>query len=277
MAEYLPGTTGERITELREGAGLTIEELAVKIGVNATTLGRMEKGQTQKIGDDVLTALAREFHVSTDFLLGLTSIPDRKNYDIAELGLSAQAARNLYTRKVNADVVNRLLEHPRFATLTAMIEHYLDDTFAAGAAVQNQYLSIMSNILLGIGQNDPQQSEAARDAAHAVSLAKVPVRQTELTKIQNTFMAIVREMKQAAGSNLEPAKAATKKIINKLMAELTKGQDALSPSVTPEQITDAILHTVDNAELDPEKLEEFRDGVTALFENLPMANDTHDQ
>lgn len=90
-------------------------------------------------------------------------------------------------------------------------------------------------------------------------------------------MAIVREMKQAAGSNLEPAKAATKKIISKLMAELTKGQDALSPSVTPEQITDAILHTVDNAELDPEKLEEFRDGVTALFENLPMANDTHDQ
>ena len=133
MAEYLPGTIGERITELREGAGLTIEELAVKIGVNATTLGRMEKGQTQKIGDDVLTALAREFHVSTDFLLGLTSIPDRKNYDIAELGLSAQAARNLYTRKVNADVVNRLLEHPRFATLTAMIEHYLDDTFAAAA------------------------------------------------------------------------------------------------------------------------------------------------
>ena len=61
------------------------------------------------------------------------------------------------------------------------------------------------------------------------------------------------------------------------MSELTKGQDALSPSVTPEQITDAILHTVDNAELDPEKLEEFRDGVAALFKNLPMANDTHDQ
>ena len=97
MTEYLPGSTGERITELREGAGLTIEELAAKIGVNATTLGRMENGRTQKIGDDVLAALAREFNVSTDFLLGLTSIPDSKNYDIAELGLSAQAARNLYT------------------------------------------------------------------------------------------------------------------------------------------------------------------------------------
>ena len=82
MTEYLPGTTGERITELREEAGLTIEELATTIGINATTLGRIEKGQTQKVGDDVLTALAQKFCVSTDFLLGLTIIPDRKNYDI---------------------------------------------------------------------------------------------------------------------------------------------------------------------------------------------------
>lgn len=69
MTEYLPSNTGERITELREGVGLTIEELAEKIGINATTFGRMKKGQTQKIGDDVLTALAREFNVSTDCLL----------------------------------------------------------------------------------------------------------------------------------------------------------------------------------------------------------------
>ena len=32
-----------------------------------------------------------------DFLLGETNIPDRKNYDIAELGLSVEAAKNLYT------------------------------------------------------------------------------------------------------------------------------------------------------------------------------------
>ena len=174
-------------------------------------------------------------------------------------------------------MVNRLLEHPRFATLTAMIEHYLDDTFAAGAAVQNQILNSMSEILLGIGQNDPVQSEAAGDAARAVSLAKVPVHQTKLTKIQNTFMAIVREMKQDAGSNLDRPKRVTKEVLGKLMAELTKGQDALSPSVTPEQITDAIIHTVDGSELDPEKLAEFRDGLASLFENLPRPNETHDQ
>lgn len=277
MAEYLPSTTGERITELRESAGLTIEELAAKIGINATTLGRMEKGQTQKIGDDVLTALAREFRVSTDFLLGLTNIPDRKNYDISELGLSAHAARNLYTQRVNTVVVNRLLENSRFATLTAMIAQYLDDTVAAGVAVQNQIFSSMSDILLGIGQNDPEQSTAAKGAARAANLAKVPPHQMELVKMQNTFMAILRELKQETGSNLEPAKVTTKEVVDKLMMGLSKGQDALSPSITPEQITDAIFGTVDDSELDQEKLTAFRDGLISLFKCLPSPDDTHDQ
>ena len=74
MGTLLLDTTGRRITGLREREDMTIEELAAKIGVNATTLGRIEKGQTQKIGSDVLVAIAREFNVSTDFLLGLTNI-----------------------------------------------------------------------------------------------------------------------------------------------------------------------------------------------------------
>ena len=83
MDTVLSDTTGRRITGLREREDMTLDELAAKIGVNATTLGRIEKGQTQKIGSDVLTALVREFHVSSDFLLGLTSIPERKNYDVS--------------------------------------------------------------------------------------------------------------------------------------------------------------------------------------------------
>ncbi len=271
--ENFAESVGRRITGLREHEDMTIEELASKIGVNATTLGRMEKGQTQKIGSDVLAALAREFRVSTDFLLDLTDIPDRKNYEVNELGLSAQAVRNLYTRRVDVDVVNRLLEHPRFATLTAMVAQYLDDTFAAGMAAQNQLFSSMSEFLLDVGKNDPEQQAAAKEAARVVSLSKVPPHQVELTKIQNTFMVLLKELKRDAGSDLEPAKAATKEIVDKMLAELTKGQEAPLASATPEQITDAIVHTVDGTGLDPEKLAEFRGGLTALFESLPRADD----
>ena len=56
--------------------------------------------------------------MSHGLYLGTDRNPGKKNYDISELGLSVEAAKNLYTGKVNNDVVNRLLENPRFAMVT---------------------------------------------------------------------------------------------------------------------------------------------------------------
>ena len=260
MAEYLPGKIGQRLAELREQKGLTKEELAERVGISTSTLSRLESGQIQKFSDEVLTALVREFNVSADFLLGLTNIPDRKNYDIGELGLTALAARNLYTGKVNSEVVSRMLEHPKFAALTAMIAQYFDDTLAAEIAAQNQIFASLSELLI---------------AAQTASLSKTPPHQVELTKIQNTFMAMLREMKRDMESTLAEKQTATKEIVAQMMAELTKGQDKPLTEITPEQMTDAILHTVDTTVFDPDKLADFRSGVVSLFENLPRA--AHEQ
>ena len=262
MSEFLPGTIGQRLAELREQRGLTREELAEKVGVSTSTLSRLESGQIQKFSDEMLTALAREFGVSTDFLLGLTNIPDRKNYDIGELGPTALAARNLYTGKVNNEVVSRMLEHPRFAVLTAMIAQYFDDTLAAGFAVQNQIFASMGELLMGAGQ---------RDAAQAAALSKTPPHQMELSKIKNAFIVMLKEMKKDMTSELTERQAATKKIVAQMMAELTKGQDKPLTAITPEQMTDAILHTVDTSVFDQDNLAVFRSGVLSLFENLPRA------
>lgn len=265
MSEFLPGTIGQRLAELREQRGLTREELAERVGVSTSTLSRLESGQIQIFSDEMLTALAWEFDVSTDFLLGLTNIPDRMNYDIGELGLTALAARNLYTGKVNNEVVSRMLEHPRFAVLTTMIAQYFDDTLAAGVVVQNQIFASMGELLLGAGQ---------REAAQA-ALSKTPPHQVELSKIQNTFMVMLKEMKRAMASELAEKQAATREIVAQMMAELTKGGDRPLTEITPEQMTDAILHTVDTSVLDPDKLTVFRSGVVSLFENLPRA--AHEQ
>ena len=56
-----------------------------------------------------------------------------------------------------------------------------------------------------------------------------------------------------------------------MMAELTKGEDKPLSKITPEQMTDAILHTVGTSVLDPDKLSAFRSGVVSLFEALLRA------
>ena len=135
---YLPGTIRDRIQDLMKSRKITQAELAVRIGTTESTLSRFLSGKTDKLGDESIIRIAHLFNVSTDFLLGVTNIPDRKNYDIEELGLSAQAARNLYTGKADARVVNRLLENNNFLKVTALIAQFLNNELAAGIAAQNQ-------------------------------------------------------------------------------------------------------------------------------------------
>ena len=138
--------------------------------------------------------IARLFKVSTDFLLGETNIPDRKNYDIAELGLSVEAAKNLYTGRVNTEVVN-LLENARFAELTYRISQYFDDTFASGIAAQNAMLTTLST-LLRTKVKTPEAAKAAKD----ISLRRKPVYQGDLDNIEMYFMAAVKEIKRVSGA-----------------------------------------------------------------------------
>ena len=94
---YLPGDTRQRIQDLIKDRKITQAELAEKVGLSNSALSRYLQGSTKNLGDGFIIRIARYFDVSTDFLLGETDFPDRKNYDIEELELSAETAKLLYT------------------------------------------------------------------------------------------------------------------------------------------------------------------------------------
>ena len=108
--EYLPAPSNVRLADLMKEHNISQPELAKEIGCSKSTISRFISGAKGTLTHEQVLKIARLFNVSTDFLLGETNIPDRKNYDIAELGLSVEAAKNLYTGRVNAEVVNLLLD-----------------------------------------------------------------------------------------------------------------------------------------------------------------------
>ena len=236
---YLPGTVRSRLLDLMKERKVTQVELATRIGSSESSFSRFITGKTDKISPEQIIRIARVFNVSTDFLLGIVDIPDRKNYEIAELGLSVQAARNLYTGIVNPDVVNRLLESARFAEVTYMIEQYLNDSMAKGFATQNQMFTSLSAMLRGTVKTD-----AAVQAARDTNRMKVPVYQADQTTIQNQFIAAIREVKQEVGNDIAASRDLSKEVTQKMFTELTKGQDTPQPSITPEQIAQAIAGSV---------------------------------
>ncbi len=121
---FLPGNVRQRLSDLMKRYNVSQTEFARKIGCNDSLLSRFLSEKTDKLSDENIIRIIRAFNVSTDFLPGATAVPDRKNYEIDELGLSAQVARNLYTGKANAQVVNYLLESPCFLELTYILEQY---------------------------------------------------------------------------------------------------------------------------------------------------------
>ena len=270
---YLPSTPQQRLQDLMKEHKITQAVLAKKIGVTESTLSRFINGTKDTLSLDQMISIARIFNVSTDFLLCMTDVPDRKNYDISELGLSAEAARNLYTGRTNPQVVSRLLENRRFAQLTNMIALYFDDTLASGFAVQNQIVQTLSSMLLGTGKEQPDARKAAQQATQTALLNKVPVYQADLTNIQNQFMAVLREIKKEIGT--ETGEPLTKEMVEQMYSETMKGQDALHPSVSPEQFVDLIIASVSGMELaDADSLGEVRQALLHMVQR--MAEQDHE-
>ncbi|WP_422122487.1 helix-turn-helix domain-containing protein [Planococcus sp. X10-3] len=71
-------TFGSRLKNLRLERRLTMQEVAIKIGLAKSSYAGYEGGQRNP-PIDKLVSLAQLFQVSTDFLLGLTDIPEPVN------------------------------------------------------------------------------------------------------------------------------------------------------------------------------------------------------
>ncbi len=261
---FLPGNIRQRLFDLMKHNNVSQTELARKIGCNDSLLSRFLSEKTDKLGDENIIRIARAFNVSTDFLLGVTTVPDRKNYEIDELGLSAQAARNLYTGKANAQVVNYLLESPRFLELTYILEQYFNDTVAAGYATQNQLYATLSSLT-----RKSAKTKAAAQAANEINRLKTPVYQADLATIESQFMLAVKEVKKEIGNDFAAIRAMTAEETERMFTEITKGQDMEKLTVTPQQTSDMIVGSVAGMGcVDPDALNTFGEALTGLFQSI---------
>lgn len=250
MKNWLPGDIRDRIRDLCRANNLKQSELALAIGIDKSTLSRFMSGKTDKLSDSSLQKIAQHFKVSTDFLLGITDISDRKHYDIGELGLTVQAARKLYTHRVDPAVVCELLEHPRFGELTRLLTAYKDDVFSSGIAAQNQMLSSLGGLVLAQRKSNPADASAAQETANMLQALRQPLHVAELDTIQQTFLQIVRDLKKDDHDNARQAAMLTKATMQQMTASLPKGSAGADlHQITPGQLVASIMRAMATVEV----------------------------
>ena len=268
---YLPGDTRQRIQDLIKDSSITQAELAGIIGLSESALSRYLKGQTEMLGDGYIIKIAKHFNVSTDFLLGETDIPDRKNYDIEELGLSAESAKLLYTGKIDSGILNLLLENQKFAHLIRLLALYKDETMLDGIRAANQNYTFLRSLLMGQARFHPEDAATATDLAQKISDLKTPPVSADTDAIRTVFMQIVADIKASAAAESKKYQAATAEILEDFRNTLTKGEEGFDlKSLTVDDMVQAIMHYARQGEFPPEALSNLEETLTELFESAKV-------
>jgi len=277
---FLPGTVRQRIQDQIKERKITQSELAAAIGLADSSLSRFLSEKTDKIGDEYIIKIADYLGVSTDFILGQTDFLERRNYDIGELGLSYKAAMALYTREVDTDVVNRILENPQFSAITRMIARYFKDTTAEALASQNTMWDTLQQF---ISTSDISQyanpQEGIEATTQILGMLKTSPHEKDIEAIQFALMDMLRDIKAGIQTQTPTTELATRQITQAMMKSMTKCGSAqpLMPQITLEQLA-GVYSTLPGATPElgghfAELIENFIEGYMDIAQKQGLTND----
>ena len=259
----LPGTPGQRISDLCNGNHISQKQLAEKIGVSASQLSRIVSGETKTVSSDILIGVVKEFKVSTDYILGLSTLSVRKSYDISELGLSEGAVRGLVAGTVDVQILNRLLEHRNFPKLMDLIRIYFQDTAAKGIMARNQLIELATASLSDLMKEHPEhRAEAKQD----LLTQKMGEHEAEIEKIKNVFLAILRDIKKDMDNREQPGEAVTAAMFQTMQETMKDHQQEL---LSMDDVTAMIAGQIGKfLPMDEETAEQFRQLAKRMMEQV---------
>jgi len=189
---------------------------------------------------------------------------EKTYYELQELGLSAPAAKNLYSGKVDPRVINELLVNEKFISAVSMMSIYFSGVMAEATRINNR-VKDFTYALLGelVRDGDLPANKEMAELRDEIRLSKEPATQYEMDRIRNAVIAAIKEIKDTIDSEVVDVKKKReildKQVMNKVKLEVKKidwGRRlpekqrqkkiveaiktgmALDPDMTPEMIED---------------------------------------
>lgn len=220
VVKQLDGTPGDRIGDLRTNLGLTKKELSQLTGIDASQITRIENGDLKTISSDYLIKLSKALKVSTDYILGLTTVSVRKSYDIFELGLSEGAVKALVLKKVDITTINRLLEHPNFPKMVNLIRDYFDNSRLPGTLAWNEIIEMATSDLEDFRQQNPEYAAEIKQDIQTLNSRKMRKHEAEIERVKNLFVGILKDIKKDFDDGTAPTQTVTKEIVQEIREQL---------------------------------------------------------
>ena len=273
MKEYLPGEAIDRIVELRTSHGYSQKDVADKIGIDRSTYSKIESGKTKTIGSHILKELADIYDVTSDFIMGINDTPDKTYYEIGQLGLSVEAAGNLYSKKIDPRVVNELLINDSFCKLTRLIASYLSGETEMATRTFNNIQEFKYQMIMELTENgELPDDDTIKEIRDGLKASKEPIGVYELKKIESMFTKSIREIKKKVSNEIDAEmQRLTKETLDTVKAKVFKNAKGrnLSNEEKKRVMENVLSKVLSNAlPLDPNitsgQADDLKDGITKI-------------
>ena len=197
-------TIQEKLKDLRVEHGLTLEQLADQTGLSKSALGKYENDDYKDISLFAIVTLAKFYHVTTDYLLGVSEQKNHSDTEMSALHLSDDAIDVLKAEKFNHRLLSEILCHHDFQKMMLDTEIYVDRIADMRINDMNAVLQAVRQMVL------MQQGETENDLyLRTLELAQVQEDEYFGHVISDDLKLILRDIREAHKKDSESAPQTT--------------------------------------------------------------------
>ena len=238
-------TIGARLRHLQDRKGMKDSELAKVLHIDRATLKRIINGGTEKVSSQVIIDAAQHFGVSTDFLLGLTDVPDAMNYPVEEFGLTAPAARAILSEDVHMEMLNLLLENQRFCQLTHTMHYALEPDQTEGIMTRNNLLAYGESLFLECMSVSLQTKQEMKKDSRKIASEIIDPNTVGNHQMLEEFRKIIQQLRMEMKMRKPPSVPVTREFLKEMDKELLARAGGerknINPRIVAEVMTDKSL------------------------------------
>ena len=232
---------GARLEHLRARKGINDSELAKVFGINRSTMSRILKGETEKVYSQMIIDAAQYFGVSTDFLLGLTDMPDPMNHPMEEFKLTEGAAKAILYEDVHIEMLNRLLENPRFCQLTNTMAYYLEPEQIVGAMSFDNILAHGESVFLEVMTPSQKIKREMKKASQEIASNIVNPNTVGNEKMVEEFRAIIQQIRKDMKMEKPLSVPVTREFLKEMDAEILARADGERKNINPRIVAEVMV------------------------------------
>lgn len=197
-------TIQEKLKDLRNRRGLTLEQLAEQTGISKSALGNYESQDYKDISHTSIVTLAKFYGVSADYLLGLTESKNHPSADLDALHLSDDMIELLRGGKINARLLCEMAAHKNFVKLLADIEIYVDGIATMQIRNLNSVVDMARQEVIA-----KYQPEADDPPLRLLEAAHIEEDDYFCERVHDDIDSIIRDIRQAHKSDSTSAPETT--------------------------------------------------------------------